>query len=181
MKLLVRLFSRKFSRLSLDAFPRNVIKSPPKKNEKAKLDVNLSKQKDEIQHFNSKFNTRIMEKKADDTIKLADWSFSIPYVINEIEKSRLAWFMFEDFGLIQKFSIENEVLSNFINDVKHGYSVYKNSFHNYDHAVTGKFVFASILITLSYACNILYTKILWISGELFRFDQSWYANCQLLS
>lgn len=86
---------------------------------------------------NTKFEPCCLRIYEDDEKKLADWNFAVPHVTSDLEKSRLVWFMLEDFGLVDGFGIEKETLCEFILQIQAGYCQHKNPFHNYDHGVTG--------------------------------------------
>lgn len=85
----------------------------------------------------TKFDANYLQIYEDDDKKLKDWSLNIPAITNDLEKSRLVWFMLEDLGLITEFSIDRNTLCEFILQIKAGYSLHKNAFHNYSHGVTG--------------------------------------------
>ncbi len=91
---------------------------------------------------------------------LNNWSFDAVNVQDHIEKSRLVWVMLQDFGLIKEFQIDLNILCEFINRIRTKYSTFNNSFHNYDHGITGKkknLIFRiSLTIINSYARILLY-------------------------
>lgn len=86
---------------------------------------------------NLAFNSKYLDVYDDDEKKLSDWNFNVPKIANDMEKSRLVWFMLEDFGLINDFEINRDTLCEFILQIQAGYQEHNNPFHNYNHGVTG--------------------------------------------
>lgn len=105
-------------------------------NTKSKFQKKPSRQEDDFGEYVI-FNAASLDVFEDDDKKLADWNFDVPKISNDLEKSRLVWYMMEDFGLITDFEIDRNILCEFILQIKSGYSQHKNPFHNYDHGVTG--------------------------------------------
>lgn len=73
----------------------------------------------------------------DDDKHMEEWSFNFT-AISDLEKSRLAWWMLDDLNLITEYNIPLPTLCEFMNQIRAGYTRFKNPFHNYNHSLTGK-------------------------------------------
>lgn len=109
---------------NLDAVDSNRVKLQPK-------DYSLGE---------DKIDRALLVPAEDDEKNMTNWNFDFP-AITDIEKSRLMWWMLEDLNLMMEFSISETTLCEFINQMRTGYMRYKNPFHNYNHALTGKLSF----------------------------------------
>ena len=90
------------------------------------------------------FSPETLVSKATDRSILEDWSFDAINIEDPIEKNRLVWAMLDTFDLVKEFNIDLNVLCEFITKMKEKYSVNNNSFHNYEHGVTGNYTSLSI-------------------------------------
>ena len=87
------------------------------------------------------FNAETFRSRNTDGIIFDEWSFDAAGLTDPIEKSRLVWAMLNAFGLINDFNIDLNILCEFITQIRGKYSTHNNTFHNFDHGITGNKIF----------------------------------------
>ena len=56
---------------------------------------------------------------------------------SSLEQYRLSWLLFEKMKFVEKYHMNMKKYSNFIFEVKKQYNYYNNSYHNWEHGLTG--------------------------------------------
>lgn len=58
---------------------------------------------------------------------------------NPLRKVRIVYSMLKEQSVIDNYQIENDVFSRFIKETERLYNHKNNTFHNFDHGITGTF------------------------------------------
>ena len=72
---------------------------------------------------------------------------------NPLRKVRIVYSMMKEQSVIDNYQIENDVFSRFIKETERLYNHKNNSFHNFDHGITGSLRLTKFSTAATTSCS----------------------------